>query len=159
MQVSSQYYNFFFFIILTLAVRPLIFPAPHAIGQALDVGGAQSEVPGVAGEDDPGAVLVVRAVDDPPAAVLQGEGADAGTHHHCRGRRRENNTVNCVLGSELLKKKRFTLRNKMSQKCIQQKYHTRIFRLYKMFTIILFKSSPSFAIKKQRKRSKKNKIQ
>lgn len=63
---------------------PLVFPAPHAIGQALDVGGAQSEVSGVAGEDDSGAVLVVRAVDDPPAAVLQGEGADAGTHHHCR---------------------------------------------------------------------------
>lgn len=84
---------------------PLVFPAPHAIGQALDVGGAQPEVSGVAGEDDSGAVLVVRAVDDPPAAVLQGEGADAGTHHHCRGGRRENNTVICVLGSELLKRK------------------------------------------------------
>lgn len=74
-------------------MRPLVFPAPHAIGQALYVGGAQSEVSGVAGEDDSSAVLVVRAVDDPPAPVLQREGADAGTHHHCRGRRRGNNTV------------------------------------------------------------------
>lgn len=91
-----------FFELLTLAVRPLVFPAPHAIGQALDVGGAQSEVSGVAGEDDSSAVLVVRAVDDPPAPVLQGKGADAGTHHHCRGRRRGNNTVNCVIRSVLL---------------------------------------------------------
>lgn len=69
-------------------MRPLVLPAPHAIGQALDVGGAQPEVPGVAGEHDASAVLVVRAVDYPPAAVLQGEGADAGAHHHCGGRRR-----------------------------------------------------------------------
>ena len=61
---------------------PVVPPAPRAIGQALDVGGAQAVVARVAGEHDAGLVLVVGAVHDPPAPVLQGEGADAGTDHH-----------------------------------------------------------------------------
>lgn len=111
--------------LLTLAVRPLVFPAPHAIGQAADVGGAQSEVSRVAGEDDSSAVLVVRAVDDPPAAVLQGKGADAGTHHHCRGRRRGDHTVKGLLQLEL-QRKRFTFRNIIRQRWNLQNTNTNI---------------------------------
>lgn len=66
-------------------MRPLVPPAPRAIGHALDVGGAQSVEARVAAEDDLGAVLVVRAVDDAPPPVFQGEGANAGAHHHCSG--------------------------------------------------------------------------
>ena len=69
----------------TLAVGPVVPPAPRPIGQALDVGGAQAVVARVTGEHDAGLVLVVGAVHDPPAAVLQGEGADAGTDHHWNG--------------------------------------------------------------------------
>jgi len=66
----------------TLAVGPVVPPAPRAVGQTLDVGGAEAVVARVAGEHDARLVLIVGAVDDAPAAVLQGEGADAGTHHH-----------------------------------------------------------------------------
>lgn len=45
------------------------------------VGGAEPVVSGAAGEGYFSPVFVSRAVDDPPFAVIQREGADAGTHH------------------------------------------------------------------------------
>lgn len=44
---------------LTLTVRPLIPPAPHPIGHALDVGGSQAVVARVTGKDDFSPVLIM----------------------------------------------------------------------------------------------------
>lgn len=68
---------------LTSTPRPFVSPAPHPVGQALDVGGANAVISGVAGEYYFGAVLVVGPVDYPPFPVVQREGAEAGAHHDC----------------------------------------------------------------------------
>lgn len=48
----------------------------------MNVGGAESVVAGAAGKGHFSAVFITRAVDDPPFAMIQGEGADTGTHHN-----------------------------------------------------------------------------
>lgn len=68
---------------LTLAARPLVPPAPHAIGQALNMGGADTVVSRIASEDDPSTELIVRTVDNLPFPVVQREGAQTGTHNDC----------------------------------------------------------------------------
>lgn len=68
---------------LTSTTRPLVSPAPHPIGQALDVGGANTVVSRVAGEDYFSSILIVRTVDDPPFPVVQREGAETGAHYNC----------------------------------------------------------------------------
>lgn len=45
--------------LLTFTPRPLAPPTPHPIGQALDVGGANTVVSGIAGEDYFSSVLIV----------------------------------------------------------------------------------------------------
>lgn len=67
---------------LTSTPRPLIPPAPHPVSQALDVSRADAVVSSVTGEDYFGAILVVRAIHNPPFAVVQREGAEAGTRHN-----------------------------------------------------------------------------
>lgn len=65
---------------LTSTPRPLAPPAPHPIGQALDVGRANTVVPWIASENDPSAILIVWPVDDLPFPVVQREGAETGAH-------------------------------------------------------------------------------
>lgn len=66
--------------ILTSTPRSLVPPAPHPIGQALDVSGADAMVPGIASEDDFSSILIVGTIDDSPLAMVQREGAETGTH-------------------------------------------------------------------------------
>lgn len=70
-------------ISLTLAVGPLVFPAPCAIGRALNVGGPKAVIARIAGEDNFGPVLVMGSVNDPPSSVLQRERPDTWANHNC----------------------------------------------------------------------------
>lgn len=67
---------------LTSTARSLVSPAPHSVCQALDVGGANTKIAGVAGENDFCPKLVVGTIDNPPSSVVQGEGAETWAHHH-----------------------------------------------------------------------------
>lgn len=66
---------------LTSTPRSLVSPAPHPIGQALDVGRANTVVSRVAGKDYFGAILIVRTIDYSPFPVVQRERAETGAHH------------------------------------------------------------------------------
>lgn len=68
---------------LTSTAGSLVPPAPRPMSQALNVGGANSMVPRIASENDFSSILVVGTVDDPPLAMVQGEGAETGTHIDC----------------------------------------------------------------------------
>ncbi len=48
----------------------------------MNVGGAEPVVASAASKGHFSAVFVTRAIDDPPFAMIQGEGANAGTHHN-----------------------------------------------------------------------------
>ncbi len=48
----------------------------------MNVGGAEPVVASAASKSHFSAVFVTRAIDDPPFAMIQGEGANAGTHHN-----------------------------------------------------------------------------
>lgn len=74
---------------LTSTPRPLVSPAPHPIGQALDVGGANAVVPRVAGEDYFRSILIVRTVDDPPFPMVQREGAETRAHNNCAKKKKK----------------------------------------------------------------------
>lgn len=69
---------------LTSTPRPLTPPAPHPIGQALDVGRTNTVVPWIASEDYPSSILIVRTVDDLPFSVVQREGAETRAHDDCK---------------------------------------------------------------------------
>lgn len=73
---------------LTSTTRPLVSPAPHTVGQALDVGGANTVESRVAGKDYFSSILIVRTVDDPPFPMVQREGAEARTHNDCAKKRK-----------------------------------------------------------------------
>lgn len=78
--------------VLTPTPWPLVPPAPHPIGQALDVGGANAVVSRVAGEYYFRSILVVRTVYDPPFPVVQREGAETRAHIDCAKKRGEKKT-------------------------------------------------------------------
>lgn len=65
---------------LTSTSRSLVPPAPHPIGQALNVRGANAMIPGIASEDDFSSILIVGTINDSPLAMVQREGAETGTH-------------------------------------------------------------------------------
>lgn len=65
--------------ILTSTPRSLVPPAPHPIGQTLNVGGANTMVPGIASEDDFSSILIVGTIDNSPLAMVQRKGAETGT--------------------------------------------------------------------------------
>lgn len=62
---------------LTLTVRPLVPPAPHPIGHALDVGGSQAVVARITGKDDFSLVLIMGTIDNSPPPVLQRKRSNA----------------------------------------------------------------------------------
>lgn len=74
---------------LTSTPGSLVPPAPRTIGQALNVGGANTMVPRIAGEYDFSSVLVVGTIDDSPLAMVQREGAETGTYVDCANNERE----------------------------------------------------------------------
>lgn len=84
--------------LLTPTPRPLAPPAPHPIGQALDVGGANAVVSRVAREDYLSFVLIVRTVDDAPFPVFQRERAETRTHDDCarKIKKQKKKTVDSV---------------------------------------------------------------
>lgn len=65
---------------LTSTSRSLVPPAPHPIGQALNVRRANAMIPGIASEDDFSSILIVGTINDSPLAMVQREGAETGTH-------------------------------------------------------------------------------
>lgn len=69
-------------VCLTLTVRPLIPPAPCAIGHTLDVGGAQAVIARVTGKDDFSPVLIMRSIDNSPPSMLQGKRSNARTNNN-----------------------------------------------------------------------------
>lgn len=73
---------------LTSTPRSLVSPAPHSIGQALDVGWANAVVSRVTGEDYFSSILIVRTVDDPPFPMVQREGAETRAHNDCVPKKR-----------------------------------------------------------------------
>lgn len=83
---------------LTSTPRPLAPPAPHPIGQALDVCRANTIVPWIASEDDPSSKLIVRTVDDLPFSVVQREGAETRAHDDC-GKKKKSNKVGGLAGN------------------------------------------------------------
>lgn len=74
---------------LTSTSRSFISPAPHPIGQALDVGRANTVVSRVAGKNYFGAIFIVRTVDYSPFSVVQRERAETGAHHDCAKKKKK----------------------------------------------------------------------
>lgn len=77
--------------ILTSTPGSLVPPAPHPIGQALNVRGANSMVPRIASENYLSSILIVGTIDDSPLAMVQREGAETGTHIDCAKKREDRN--------------------------------------------------------------------
>ena len=80
--------------LLTSTPRSLVSPAPHSIGQALDVGRTNTAVSRVAGENNFSSVLVVWTIDNPPSPMVQREGAQTGARQHWKETTKKNQLFN-----------------------------------------------------------------
>lgn len=74
--------------LLTSTSRSLTLPAPRSIGEALNVGGANTIVSRIASENDFSSVLIVRTVDNLPFPMVQREGAETRTSIDCHKKRK-----------------------------------------------------------------------
>lgn len=74
------------YLVLTSTSRSLISPTPCSIGQALDVGGANTIIPRVAGKDYFSSILIMRTIDYSPSPMIQREGTKAGAGHYWKGK-------------------------------------------------------------------------